>query len=257
MIRHRINKKKSNPDYHDPAITMMWDDAWGLPINQQDMIFAVHTFSIEVIDGLLANGVKIPQQAIDDYYMTWHLYGRALGVHPEINPTSYAEGKVLQARIYKHQFIPNKNALALTPPLIDFTKTFLPFSPGTMHIYAIVKRFNDPADYKPVFEDILNLPIGNAHLGWMIWFFILEHALEVIDAIRRLFMSSKGEEKQYNHRVATRNQRMIQALVDMNRTWSSKHFRIADGFGDSASKVDARKIITEPTFLQRLGRVLK
>lgn len=257
MIRHRINKKKSNPDYQDSAITMMWDDAWGLPINQQDMIFAVHTFSIEVIDGLLANGVKVPQQDIDDYYMTWHLYGRALGVNPDLNPTSYAEGKKLQSRIYKSQFIPNQNALALTTPLIDFSRTFLPFSPGVTHIYAMIKRYNDPVDYKPVFEDILKLPIGNAHLGWMIWFFILEHALEAIDAIRRLFVSSNGEEKQYSHRVANRNQRMIQALVDMNKTWTSRHFRIADGFGDSASKVDARNIQTEPTFFQRLGKVLK
>lgn len=257
MIRHRINKKKNNVDYHDPAITTIWDDTWGAPINQQDMIFAVHTFSIEVIDGLLAHGVKVPRQAIDDYYMTWHLYGQALGVHPEINPTSYAEGKDLQLRIYRNQFIPNANATALTPPLIEFSKSFLPFSPSTTHIYAMVKRYNDASDYKPVFEDILQIPVRDAHLGWMAWYFVMEGVLETIDTIRRLFMSSENEEKRYSHRVANRNQRIIQALVDMNKTWSSKHFRIADGFGDSASKRDAKSITTEPTFFERLGRLFK
>ncbi|MBC8124643.1 MAG: DUF2236 domain-containing protein, partial [Candidatus Kapabacteria bacterium] len=64
MIRHRINRSRNNPMQGDSAVQFAWDDSWGHPINQEDMIFAVHTFSVEVIDGLLAFGIKIPKQTI-------------------------------------------------------------------------------------------------------------------------------------------------------------------------------------------------
>lgn len=250
MIRYRINKKKNNPDYQDSAITMTWNDEWGLPINQQDMIFAIHTFSTEVIDGLLARGLKLSPEAIEDYYMTWHYFGRALGVHPELNPTNYNDGKVLQDRIYKSQFVPNPNASALTPPLIEFTKSFLPFSPSDTHIYAMIKAYNDEKDYEPVFENILGIPINKAHLGWTVWFFILNAVLESFSSLRVAFIP-KDEQEEHNHSVSRQNDRIIQALVDMNKTWSSKNFRIADGFGDSASKLDASKLKSQPSFFDR------
>jgi len=255
MIRHRINRRVYNPTSSDPTEHVKWDETWGRPINQQDMIFAIHTFSTEVIDGLLAAGIRIPQNTIEDYYMTWHLYGRALGLKAELNPTTYAEGKKVQDRIYAREFIPNENALQLTPPLIDFAQTLLPFSPSKTHIYAMAKRFNDPADYKPVFEKILNIPVTKAHLGWMWLYFAGEHMLHWMHVIREMFTSKKGE-KQHLHFLAMRNRWMIQAVVNIDKTWTSKHFRIADGFGESAAKKDAPLIASEPNIVSRFFRML-
>ena len=255
MIRHRINRRKYDPTSPDPTMHALWDESWGKPINQQDMIFAVHTFGQEVIDGLIAAGIKMSQQNIDDFYMTWHYYGRALGVKDELNPTSYVEGKKLQDRIYAKEFKANPNALVLTPPLIAFSRTLLPFAPSETHIYAMTKRFNDPKDYKPIFEEILMIPLSKAHLGWMWIYFAGEHILHFFGVVRRMF-SSKDDNDRRDHYLAMRNQRLIQTVVNIDKTWSSKHFRIADGFGESASKTDKKEIGSEPNILQRLWRMI-
>jgi hypothetical protein len=252
MVRYRIRRKQNNPSVRDRSIALEWDDSWGAPINQQDMIFAIHTFSVEVIDGLLAHGTKLTKQMIDDYYFTWHLYGRALGVVDELNPKTYEEGKAVQERIYSKEFKPNKNALELTPPLIDFSQRLLPFSPSKTHIYAMIKKFNDKKDYKPIFEDILGLPISKAHLGWLGFYFVLDEITHFMRWVGTLF-TPKNKEAEHEHRLAHRNKNMMQALVNIEKTWSGKHFRIADGFGDSASKIDAKRIKTQPTFMERLA----
>ena len=73
LIRNRIdlNTIKKVPGAE-------WNKEWGDPINQQDMIFAIHTFSIEVIHGLIASGEEISMEDIQNYYYAWHLIGRAL-----------------------------------------------------------------------------------------------------------------------------------------------------------------------------------
>ena len=256
LIRYRINRRKRDPEHNDSSIALVWDDSWGAPINQQDMIFAIHTFSVEVIDGLLAHGTKLSQQMIDDYYYTWHLYGRALGVHDAINPTTYDEGKAVQERIYRNEFKPNPNALVLTPPLITFAQQLLPFSPSKTHIYAMIKKFNDKKDYKPVFKDILGIDLKGAHVGWLGLYFAIEEMLHFVRRIGFL-LTPRKDKKTYLHRLAHRNMSMITSLISIEKTWSGKHFRIVDGFGESASKIDAKKIGTQPTFFNRFFSWLK
>lgn len=252
MIRHRINRSRTNPMQGDSAVQFPWDDSWGHPINQEDMIFAVHTFSVEVIDGMLAFGIDMSPQQIEDYYYTWHLYGRALGVKDELNPKTYAEGRALQKRIYANEFKPNPNALQLTPPLIEFAKKLLPFSPSETHVYALAKRYNDPEDYVPVFEKILNIPITKAHIGWLWWYFVLDYALMAYEWIKRKFFMAGMSEEQRVHYLAIRNEKAIQAIVDLEKTWTGKHFRIADGFGSSSAKMDAKEIPSQPSIWKRL-----
>lgn len=256
LIRHRINRSRTNAFTDESAVAFTWDDSWGHPINQADMIFAVHTFSVEVIDGLLSYGVRLKQQQIEDYYLAWHYYGRALGVKDELNPKTYAEGKALQERIYAIEFAPNPNALTLTPPLIEFTKALLPFSPNETHIFALAKRYNDPKDYRPVFEDILAIPIMKAHIGWLWWYFALDHVIHIIQWIRLNVFTIVRSKERKTHYLAHRNQRLIQAIVNLEKTWTGKHFRINDGFGKSAGMADAHELETQPSFFERFSHMM-
>ncbi len=125
-----------------------WNEAeWGQPINQQDMIFAIHTFSIEVLDGILESGDELKPEEMEAYYLAWHHIGHCLGVLDEINPVTYADGKKLQQLIYKKEFTAyNPNGDALAQPLLRFMKSILPFNSGSQ-IRAVIANYNSKEDY--------------------------------------------------------------------------------------------------------------
>lgn len=152
---HFVNDLKRN------AKEIEWNEAeWGNPINQQDMIFAVHTFSTEVLDGLIASGDDVSDQQKEDYYKTWHHIGHCLGVKDEINPDNYADGKRLQDIIYSIEFQRDlTNGKELTEPLLRFMKSILPFNSGTQ-IRAVIANYNDKSDYK-IFKDDLGIDLDD------------------------------------------------------------------------------------------------
>ncbi|HEX5112187.1 MAG TPA: oxygenase MpaB family protein, partial [Saprospiraceae bacterium] len=157
LIRNRIERNTL-----EKKEGQMWNQEWGLPINQQDMIFAVHTFSLEVLHGLIASGEKVSNEEIQNYYYAWHLIGKALGVKDELNPSEYYIGWQVQNRIYKKEFVnPNPNGPPLAEPLINFMVEVLPLA-KRKGVYGLVKLFNDKKDYDPVFKDILHLDLSQS-----------------------------------------------------------------------------------------------
>ncbi|MEO8146006.1 MAG: oxygenase MpaB family protein [Bacteroidia bacterium] len=133
-----VNKLERNSKY------LKWHEAdWGKPINQQDMIFAIHTFSVEVIDGLAASGEKMFKDEVESYYLAWHHIGHCLGVKDAINPKTYKDGHNMQQLIYQTEFNTayNPNGPALAKPLLQFLKIVLPFN-RPRQINAVIANYN-------------------------------------------------------------------------------------------------------------------
>jgi hypothetical protein len=253
LIRARFNREQTDPNYEDEAIREDWKAEWGLPINQQDMIFALHTFSIEILDGLKAKGVRLTKHEINDYYLTWHYYGKVLGIPDAINPTTYKEGKALQERIYKKQFKKdNPNGKVLAYPLIDFMKRLLPLN-RNRHIFAIVKLYNDKKDYKPIFEDILQLEMYKAAWYFMILMKYAGHLWEwVIKLSQKL--SSGVQKESFQKVLEMKNFSALQKLVSLELEYTGKQpgFNIGDGLGEDASKEDEEMEEKQPNILARI-----
>lgn len=233
-----------------------WDMSWGEPINQQDMIFAVHTFSVEVIDGMVASGINLHESEKESYYATWHYIGRALGVKDEINPMTYEDGKIMQERIYKKEFVaPNPNATVLSDPLIEFMTQILPFKPVKKHIYSVVKLYNDPKDYEPIFKNILKIDLSEANDHFT-------HQIKLLSGLLRFFIwlrfsfVPRDKKHQVYFSNAIRHYNMMQRIVDLEKTWSDKHFRISDGFGDRFAIEDSR-IKPKNKFHLLLDKIIK
>lgn len=157
LIRYRILHGMT------PQSEGSWDPTWGQPINQEDMIFANQTFSVEVVNGMAQGGFHLSDEDREIYVQAWVLIGKALGVDSSLEPASYAQAAALQQRIYKRQFtMPNPNGPPLAKALIRFLRNIMPFEAGEKSILTIVKYFDGEENYR-ILEQNLKLPLNESH----------------------------------------------------------------------------------------------
>lgn len=212
-----------------------WNPDWGVPINQQDMIFAVHTFSIEVLHGLIASGEKVTKEEIENYYYAWHLIGRALGVMDKINPTDYYTGYQVQNRIYKKEFIKdNPNGPVLAEPLIQFLVEVLPLA-KRKGVLGLVKLFNDKKDYDPIFRDILHLDLREASTFYTRMYNLQDNFRHILIEIKYLFLPEE-KKSDYFKDLARNQHRFFEDIISIAKTWTGRAFRISDAFGTRAAE---------------------
>jgi len=213
----------------------MWNEEWGTPINQQDMIFAVHTFSLEVLHGLIASGEKVSKEEMQNYYYAWHLIGKALGVKDELNPSDYYTGYLVQNRIYKKEFIKeNPNGPVLAEPLIQFLVEVLPLA-KRKGVLGLVKLFNDKKDYEPIFKDILHLDLSEASRFYTTLYNAQDNFRHFLIKLKYFFLPKK-ERSDYFRDVARNEHKFFESIIGVAKTWTDSHFRIADAFGTDAAK---------------------
>jgi hypothetical protein len=255
FIRARINLKSDqdsgkSSNKNDMEIdTDYWGggiwqkDIWGLPINQQDMIFAIHTFSMEVIDGLTNTDEDFDISTKNDYYYAWHLFGKALGVDDAINPDNYTDGKKLQEQIYAVQFYPknadgtpldNKIAPILSTPLVSFIKEFA-YLPKLEYVYAIVKRYNNDIP-DSFFEQIHKLPVSQYSRPFMWVMKICDRLMDFIFGLWSLMRYQTRRSK--SEQLAERMHHLMRMVVQSQSTWGSEHFSVNDGLGTEEAKND-------------------
>ena len=217
MIRYKI---KNN-------ITHTKDKGWdvkelGEPINQEDMIFATHTFSTEVIKGLQEMGAKLSPGEIENYYQTWRLIGRALGVDHDLLPKNYEEGCKLQDIIYERHFtLPNEHGPELAAALVEwFAETMPLFNHKTA--LTVIKDANDKAN-QLLIEKHLGIDLSAAHDD------LVAHLSEI---------DLPGIEKHNGQNVASAEVEhlfiyFIENLLKVERGGKASGFRIGDGFDDT------------------------
>jgi hypothetical protein len=234
LIRSRIEVNTLNK-----VPGAMWNEDWGKPINQQDMIFAVHTFSLEVLHGLIASGEKVSVEEIQNYYYAWHLIGKALGVREELNPSDYYIGNQVQNRIYKKEFIKdNPNGPALAEPLIKFMVEVLPLA-KRKGVLGLVKLFNDKKDYDPIFKDILHLDLDEASKFYTTMYNATDNFRHILIKVKYFFLP-QAKRSDYFKDLAKNEHRFFNSIIGIAKTWTDSHFRIADAFGTQAAE-DADK----------------
>ena len=65
-------------------------DAFGVPVNQEDMLATIMGFSLLVIEGWRVLGAGLTHQDEEDYLYLWTVFARMMGVHPPGEPDSAA-----------------------------------------------------------------------------------------------------------------------------------------------------------------------
>jgi hypothetical protein len=99
--------------------TGRWNDDWGTPINQHDMLGTSLLFSVAVLQGLRALGVRIPHESAEAYMQLWRWSGWLIGMEPELLVNTEAEGNGLVDLISATQGEADDDSRSLTRALLD------------------------------------------------------------------------------------------------------------------------------------------
>ena len=97
-----------------------WDEAWGFPVNQEDMAGTNLSFSLLIIRGLRKFGYTISYADQQAYLHLWNVIGHLLGSNSDLLPTDGRQANQLEEAIRLHQFRPSEHGRELTAALIRY-----------------------------------------------------------------------------------------------------------------------------------------
>ena len=216
MVRHRIKNKMYDPELGD------WNLEWGNPINQEDMVFATQTFSLEVLEGLMAIGHNLSEQEIETYFSCWKIIGRALGVDPRLEPINYADGWSLQQKIYSRHFtLPNEYGPVLSEALINWLDRIIPLATRKT-IITLIKAFNGKENFE-ILQRHLGIDLGIADRS------LHHHISQELDLKVTQEPQPEGLTAE-SLVVESFFKYFMESLLAAERGGKNAHFRIGDGF---------------------------
>ncbi|MEN9934461.1 MAG: hypothetical protein RLZZ387_1040 [Chloroflexota bacterium] len=96
-----------------------WDHALGLPVNQEDMVGTLLTFSAVILDGLRKLGFSVSDEDADAYVHAWNVVGVLMGVDESLLPGDAAEAGLMLVNIQRRHFEPCPEGRQLTAALTE------------------------------------------------------------------------------------------------------------------------------------------
>ena len=122
---------------NDPRVT--WDSSWGTPINQEDLLQTLLTFTEIVFEVFDRTDVAYTEQDANAYLHTWSLIGFYLGVRPDLLPLIRAQTSVLMPIVRRRQFRPSDSGRELMTALLEQGTHLAP--PGLRGLPASTVRY--------------------------------------------------------------------------------------------------------------------
>ena len=116
-----------------------WNPAWGTPINQEDLLETLLTFTEIVFEVFDRTGIVYSEGDANAYLHAWSLIGHYLGVRPDLLPLTRAQTSVLMPIVRRRQFGPSESGSALMAALLEQGTRLAP--PGLRGLPATTVRF--------------------------------------------------------------------------------------------------------------------
>ncbi len=110
----------------DPSTPLHWDPAWGRPVNQEDLLETLLTFTEVVFDVFDRTRFRYTAAEADDYLHTWCVIGHLLGVREDLLPLDRADTRALLAAVHRRQVGPSTAGAEMTDALLGVARTPLP-----------------------------------------------------------------------------------------------------------------------------------
>ncbi len=95
------------------ADTEAWDDALGVPLNQEDLLGTLLAFSALGLDALERLGVSLGEREAGAYVHAWNVVGAQIGVRADLLPLSAADARAIATAILADQRAPSEGGREL------------------------------------------------------------------------------------------------------------------------------------------------
>ncbi|HEY6427627.1 MAG TPA: oxygenase MpaB family protein [Acidimicrobiales bacterium] len=119
---------------HDPTVQQTtveapgrsWNVTAGVPLNQEDLLGTLLSFSTVVLDTLDRQGIGYERADAEAYLHTWCVAAALLGIRPDLLPIGLDDARELQALIRRRQHRPSDDALVLGRALTGALERSMP-----------------------------------------------------------------------------------------------------------------------------------
>jgi hypothetical protein len=152
VVRQTIVSSDAVARTCDEDVAPRWCDEWGHPINQEDLLGTLLTFTVAVFDGLDRLGVPYDRAGADDYLHTWCVVGALLGIDGELLPLERAEAERLAATIAQRHHRRSQAGERLMAVLLAEMELAMPW--GLRRLPRTLVRHTLPGDV----ADLLRVP---------------------------------------------------------------------------------------------------
>lgn len=108
------------------AESPQWNPAWDLPINQEDLVGTLMSFSWIVLDGLRKLRIQISPAQEEAYLHFWNVVGEQLGIREDLLPTNAVSAKALSDTIAHRQFGTCPEGVGMAKALVEMMQYNIP-----------------------------------------------------------------------------------------------------------------------------------
>ena len=123
IVRYMImNDPRAVANPADPALKARF----GLPVNQEDLVYTLMTFSYVVVEGFRTMGYQMTDRQREGYIHCWNIVGCLMGIREELLPATFADAKQLFEAIQLRQHGQSEAGQKLTAALLKSVEDALP-----------------------------------------------------------------------------------------------------------------------------------
>jgi hypothetical protein len=190
-----------------------WDDSLGVPLNQEDLLGCLFSFSVVGIDSLRRSGVRVDDAGAEAYIHAWNLVGHQIGIRSDLLPLDWTDSKSIWEHIKSRAYGQSDAGSELTAAAIDCMRDLIRIGPlGGLPASGIRHYLGDQT------AELLGVPAAD----WTRWFFTF---VQVTDT---LFERTWGRLPGVPHLSAALGLRMLRGFERAERGGGRPNFQITD-----------------------------
>jgi hypothetical protein len=213
LILHDDRVAKSTPP---AAGQFRWDPASGVPINQEDLLETLLTFTQIVFEVFDRTGVHYTEDEATAYLHTWCVVGHLIGIRPDLLPLDLDDAKVLMAAARRRNHAHSAAGVEMTAALLEQASAVVP--PGLRGLPASTVRYYIGDET----ADLLDVPAAD----WT------RRLLQPLARLTRVTTYAKAHER-LRHSMSSRFGRaMLDLAVRAERGSDRAHFQIPTSLAD-------------------------
>jgi hypothetical protein len=110
----------------NPEPDAWWSHDWGVPVNQEDQVGTLLSFSLTVAEAMRSMGLGLSTQEEKDYFYLWSVVGWHLGTEMPERIQSPSDARALQEDLEERLFGPSPEGTRLMALLLDDMRGTMP-----------------------------------------------------------------------------------------------------------------------------------